>query len=503
MSDIVGLITQPRSNRLEQPSSQERIAETLQSVIFSDPASVQQARDNICRALGDALGDHLFEHGAKQSGLQQVATLALAREAQRQGYGDVLGLTSHDLRMAQVILVSHLSPVAVKAFVHGELNQGHDVRTLEFRFESGRPIDILMTLSFPEPNLGYELKDLPGGGEQLISSLVATAINEARDLDPAELDWEIQVAVTKFNSSPQTKLPDEMLQKIQSYMPSRDLDAMRCVDRKHSAFDAREVATAQELTKRAANVRSKEAFEAVFKDIQKLSPGYRQKPLAALIKPTQSLPGEQQPICFNRVLAAAEQLSSADRARLLTVLAGKVGWLYVEYSEDLFQRILSAVEQLKIEHQGEALVGLADEIVLLPTKETRKVVFDRILENSEQLKVPDREVVLHTLFRSTSGLPPETHITSCNQILDAVERLDKCNQGQALIVVARIVSAERSAGIVNKEKIVPRLCAMAEKLSSPDRQQISNALAQGSSGGRQSTSLSAYSYSDSVQMSIY
>ncbi|MBC8643060.1 F-box protein, partial [Caballeronia sp. EK] len=148
---------------------------------------------------------------------------------------------------------------------------------------------------------GYGLKDLPGGGEQLVSSLVATAINEARHLDPEELDWEIQAAVTRLNSqasktvqseyastqdslSTQTELPDEMIRQIQSYLPYRDLGAMRCVDKKHSTFDASEVDKAKALEGRAADISSPEEFTTLLDDIQKLPPGYRQEPLTALAR---------------------------------------------------------------------------------------------------------------------------------------------------------------------------------------------------------------------------
>ncbi|MBC8642026.1 hypothetical protein IAG25_35005 [Caballeronia sp. EK] len=306
MSDIIGLGTHLPPSLGLSSSPRAQIAETLQSVDFSDPASVQQARDSICDVLGNALGDHLFEHGAEQGALQQIATLALSSEAQRQGYGDVQGLTSQERRMAQVLLVSHLSQVGVDTFVPGNLNHGDGHEALEFRFDSGRKsIDTLITLNFPELNLGDKRKDLVGGGEQLVSSLVATALNEAVDLDPERLDWEIQAALTRLNSRAstsmrshhlssqeillQTKLLPEAWWIVRNDLTHEVLGAVRCVNSALSTLDAPEVTRALELTKRAASVSSLEGLNTLLDDIQKLPPGYRREPLTAIASGVRNL----------------------------------------------------------------------------------------------------------------------------------------------------------------------------------------------------------------------
>ncbi|MBC8643088.1 hypothetical protein IAG25_41095, partial [Caballeronia sp. EK] len=63
-----------------------------------------------------------------------------------------------------------------------------------------------------------------------------------------------------------------------------DLGAMRCVDKKHSTFDASEVDKAKALEGRAADISSPEEFTTILDDIQKLPPGYRQEPLTALVQ---------------------------------------------------------------------------------------------------------------------------------------------------------------------------------------------------------------------------
>ncbi|MBC8643033.1 F-box protein [Caballeronia sp. EK] len=482
MSDIMGATTHHRSPRFEQSSFQEHIVETLQSVNFSDPASVQQARDRISSELEGALRDHLFEHGTKQSALQQVAALALAREAQRQGYGDVLGLTSQDLRMAQILLISLLSQVGVDTFMHGELRHDPGPEALEFRFDSGREsLDTLMTLSFPVPNLGYELNDLPRGGEQLLSSLVVTALDEARDLDPKGLNCEIQAAVTRLNShasaSVQSELPPEVLRKIHSYMPRRDLDAMRCVNTEFSILDAREVAKFKVLMERAANANSRKDFQAVLDDIQKLLPGYRQKPLATFVDFIPKLAEDQRLTRFYRVLAAAKQLNAVDTARLLTALVGRISWLPSDYArEQAFTHTLDTVEQISIEHQSEPLAALvkncyhaSDEVQF----------FDRMRTHIKQHNVPERGIVLARLFAKISYHPEEKMFTSYQQIFDAVEQLDKPDQGKALIEIARKVQRVRGSFRFRdlKRDTFDRFLGMVEQLSFTDRQKIGKVLA--------------------------
>ncbi|MBC8643069.1 hypothetical protein IAG25_40970 [Caballeronia sp. EK] len=500
MADIIGLTTHHRSPRLELLSSHEHIVKSLQSVDFSDPASIQQTRDSICSALGDALGDHLFEHGAKQSALQQVANCVLTREAQRQGYGDVLGLTSQDTRTAQVILVSLLSQVGVSTFVPGELNHDHGHEALAFHFDSGRePLDTLMMLSFPAPNLGYELKDLPGGGEQFVSSLHATALIEARHLDPEELDLEIQAAETRLNSlastnvqskyassqailSPHTELPPEVLLKIQSYMHSQDLNAMRCANKEFSNLDALEVAKAKALTKRIAKMGSTEDFEAVFLDFQKLSAGYRQKPVETLIASISWLPKDLCRTLLNRIIAVTEQHNTDDKARSwIAIMLLEVMLLTRKTTKELFERTLSAIEQLNGPYQNRSfrlLAILAGRIRWLDDKGARKIMFDRILARIGQVNGHTQGIVLGKLAGEITGLPREERFASCERILDAIEQFDPCDRHRPLIAFAGVIyRVARQLPSDQVQHTIGRLLGTAAQLNFTDRKQICKVLA--------------------------
>ncbi|MBC8642788.1 hypothetical protein IAG25_39010 [Caballeronia sp. EK] len=467
----------------------------LLSVDFTTASSIQQARNSICSALEDALGDHLFERDAKQSALQQVATLALARQAQRQSYDEVQGLTSRDLRTAQIILVSRLSPVGVSAFLlQANPDCGHV--GLEFRFHSGRDwIDPLMGLSFNESRLGDELKDLADVSDQFASSLIAAALNEALSLDPEGRDSEIQAAVGRLNShtsayvqseqpssrgifSSKTELPVEMLLKIQSYMPRRDLDALRCVNREFSTLDADEVANANALMEVAANVKSQKEFETVIDDIEKLLPGHRQKPLTKLLARLLWLPRDQRVTQLDRVLAAAEQLNVADTSRLLTSIAHATYELPRPSRTDAFTRTLSAVKRLNMAHQVGPLIALSDRIDSL-RKEKRSDVFTRVLTHVEQLDVPERGVVLARLFAKVGFLSEQYRSLYYQRIFDAIERLDTSDRGSALFAVARNVKRVRGSLRFpdNRPHTLYRFLSMLAPLSYPHRQQVGELLA--------------------------
>ncbi|MBC8643086.1 hypothetical protein IAG25_41085, partial [Caballeronia sp. EK] len=272
---------------------------------------------------------------------------------------------------------------------------------------------------------GYGLKDLPGGGEQLVSSLVATAINEARHLDPEELDWEIQAAVTRLNS--------QASKTVQSESPS-----------------------SQEISLQT-----------------KVPPGYWKEPLLVLIRSIDKLPENQRLTRFDRVLAAAEQLNPADKARLLSALVGKIGWLPFESMQEAFERTLSTVEQLSISHQGKPLVALVEKIDRLPSA-SLEAIFHRILAHIKQSNAPDRSIALGRLATKIGWLPQEKHFASYQEIFDAVEQLDDCDRGKPLSEIARKV--ERVRGSLRffdfGRDTFDRFLGMVKQLSLNDRQQI-------------------------------
>ncbi|MBC8642920.1 hypothetical protein IAG25_39780 [Caballeronia sp. EK] len=452
VSDAIGLASHPRSLRIERPSSQEDIAEALQSVDFSDSDSIQRARDSICCALTVALCDRLFEHDATRRAFQQIATLALSSEAHRRGYGEVQGLTSQHLRMAQVILVSLLSPMGVNAFVSGEYNHDCNYERLEFRFESGREsIDILMRLSFPKSERSDDLKGLPLEGDQLASSLVATALREAHIIDPEGLDPEIQAAATRLNSQDSTNVRSEHLSSreilmqtnlqpeawwvVRNHLAHRDLGAIRCVTKALSTLDAPEVTKAQGSTERAASMATLNDFEILLGDIRNLPPGYRHRPLAELAGLISRLPIKTRLVVFERTLEAVEQLNVADRGTPSIALVRSIGQLPRDFRLAAYLRMLAGAMQLSVTDRSRALIVLVDKISGLPISQ-RHEPFEQVLRAAEQLSVSARVLPLVMLAEHTIWLPHERMQRAFELVLAAVTQLDVVDRGRPLLRLA-------------------------------------------------------------------